>query len=111
MESQAITPSDPELIMKKTSVLLLLVMLPGLLFAQPKQHPPSKPFAFTHVTVIDATGAPAKPDMTVVIRGNHISELGKSGEIRIPKDVRVVDATGKFLVPGLWDMHVHLEFW
>src|SRR2546425_2714873 len=109
MERQAITPWNWELIMKKTFVLLLLVMLPGLLFAQPKQNPQSKSFVFTHVTVIDATGAPAKPDMTVVISGNHIIELGRSGEIRISKDAQVVDATGKFLIPGLWDMHAHVS--
>lgn len=94
--------------MKKIFVLLLLVMVPGLRFAQPKQNPRSKPFVFTHVTVIDTTGAPAKPDMTVMITGDRIIELGKTGEIRIPKDAQVVDATGKFLIPGLWDMHGHL---
>ncbi len=48
-----------------------------------------------------------EPDCTVVIRGDRISAVGKSGEIRIPKDATVVDETGKFLIPGLWDMHVH----
>ena len=62
---------------------------------------------FTHVTVIDATGAPAKPDMTVVVRGDRIEALGKTGKITVPRNAQVVDATGKFLIPGLWDMHVH----
>ena len=80
-----------------------------MLLAQPKRNSPSKLLVFIHVTVIDATGAPAKPDMTVVITGSRITELGKTGKIRIPKDARVVDATGKFLIPGLWDMHAHLS--
>jgi imidazolonepropionase-like amidohydrolase len=82
-------------------------MLPGLILAQPKQNPQSKPFVFTHVTVIDATGAPAKPDMTVVIIGDRIAQIGPTREIRGPRDAQVVDASGKFLIPGLWDMHVH----
>jgi hypothetical protein len=59
------------------------------------------------ITVIDATGAPARQDMTVVIVGDRISGLDPADNARVPKDARVVDATGKFLIPGLWDMHVH----
>ena len=66
-------------------------------------------WALTHVTVIDATGGPARPDMTVLIRNGRIGALGKYGSIEIPKQAQVVDATGKSLVPGLWDMHVHLS--
>jgi len=62
---------------------------------------------FTHATVIDATGAPAKTDMTVVVKGDRIEALGKTGILAVPQNARVVDATGKFLIPGLWDMHIH----
>jgi imidazolonepropionase-like amidohydrolase len=61
----------------------------------------------THVTVIDATGSPAQLDMTVVIDGDRISAVGKSAEVNVPEGAQVVDATGKFLIPGLVDMHVH----
>ena len=94
--------------MKKVFTLLLLVMLPSLASAQPKQNPQSKPVVFTHVTVIDATGAPAKPDMTLVIVGDRIAELGPTKRVRMPKDALVVNTTSKFLIPGLWDMHVHI---
>jgi hypothetical protein len=60
--------------------------------------------------VIDATGAPASSDMTVVITGDRITELGRSQSVRVPEDARVIDATGKFLIPGLWDMHVHCDW-
>jgi cytosine/adenosine deaminase-related metal-dependent hydrolase len=63
--------------------------------------------AFTHVTVIDATGAPARPDITVLITGDRITAIGKSSKLTPPANAAVVDATGKFLIPGLWDMHVH----
>jgi imidazolonepropionase-like amidohydrolase len=63
--------------------------------------------AFTRVTVIDGTGTSARPEMTVVIAGNRIRAMGKAGTIPLPARARVVSATGKFMIPGLWDMHVH----
>jgi hypothetical protein len=63
--------------------------------------------ALTHVTVIDATGTRPLPDATVVVRGERIVALGRSGDIRIPPGAEVLDLTGKFLIPGLCDMHVH----
>jgi imidazolonepropionase-like amidohydrolase len=66
--------------------------------------------ALTHVTVIDATGAPPLPDMTVLIEGKRIVDLGKSSEVRPPRDATIVEAGGKYLIPGLWDMHVHTVF-
>jgi hypothetical protein len=61
----------------------------------------------THVTVIDMTGAPPKPDRTVVISGNRIVRIGNAKRIQPPPGSRIVDGTGKFLIPGLWDMHAH----
>lgn len=63
--------------------------------------------AISDVTIIDATGAPAKPHMTVIITGDRITKIAKTGEVAIPKDAQVINGTGKFLIPGLWDMHVH----
>src|SRR5579862_5708649 len=68
---------------------------------------PANALAFTHVTVIDATGGPALEDRTVIVEGDRIRRIGKSSEIAVPKSARVVDARGKYLIPGLWDMHVH----
>ncbi len=64
-------------------------------------------FVFTHVTVIDVTGMPSKSDMTVIVAGNRIEAIGKTGKVKTPKDAQIIDATGKYLIPGLWDMHVH----
>lgn len=68
---------------------------------------PARLLAFTHVTVIDTVRGTLKPDITVVIRGDRIIAVGKTGQIPIPKEAQVVDARGKFLIPGLWDMHFH----
>ena len=64
--------------------------------------------AIVHATVIDATGSPPKPDTTVVIIGQQISAVGPSASTPVPPNASIFDATGKFLIPGLADMHVHL---
>ena len=93
--------------MRKILPLLLFLLLQVPPSAHSRLIPPSKALVFTHVTVIDGTGAPANSDMSVVIIGDRITELGRTRDVRIPKDAEVVDATGRFLIPGLWDMHVH----
>ena len=62
----------------------------------------------THVTVIDCTGAPPKPNSTVIITGAQITAVGPQDSASIPKGARLVDGSGKFAIPGLWDMHGHL---
>jgi len=64
--------------------------------------------AVTHVTVIDATGAPARPDMTVLINDRKIAVVGGFSSTSIPRNAQIIDASGKFLTPGLVDSHVHL---
>jgi len=89
--------------------LALVLLLPGMQFAQRRQLPEPKPLAFTHVTVIDVTGGPPKLDMTVVIAGGRIVLLDASAKLTPSEGAQVIDATGKFLIPGLWDMHIHLD--
>jgi hypothetical protein len=60
------------------------------------------------VSVIDATGGPAKPHSSVVIIGQRITAIGPAASISVPKGAETIDGKGKFLIPGLWDMHVHL---
>jgi len=91
----------------RSLTFLPLILLPSLLLAGPEHAPPPKPLAIVHVTVIDATGAAAQPELTVVITGHRISALGKTGTVQLPRDAQPVDASGQFLIPGLWDMHVH----
>jgi cytosine/adenosine deaminase-related metal-dependent hydrolase len=85
-------------------------MLSCLLAAQSSPAVGKHILVLTHVTVIDATGTPARSDASVIVIGNRIASVGDSGRIRIPKGAQVVDGTGKFLIPGLWDMHVHLDY-
>ena len=62
----------------RSLTFLPLILLPSLLLAGPEHAPPPKPLAIVHVTVIDATGAAAQPELTVVITGHRISALGKT---------------------------------
>lgn len=68
----------------------------------------ANPLVFDHVTVIDVTGGPALANRIVVVSGDSIVAVAASGSIEIPKDAQVVDGRGKFLIPGLWDMHTHI---
>jgi imidazolonepropionase-like amidohydrolase len=63
--------------------------------------------AITDVTVIDATGAPPLAHATVVIRGNRIEEIRSGTPGHDTDGMRVVAGAGKYLIPGLWDAHVH----
>lgn len=85
----------------KTALILssLLLLASGIAASQP--------LAIINVTVIDVSDGIANPNMTVVVTGDRITALGSVDEIETPADARLIDGTGKFLIPGLWDMHVH----
>lgn len=70
-------------------------------------HGSSQTLVIKNVTLIDGTGSAAQPAMTVVVAGERILEVGPAKKVRVRNDAVVVDGTGKFLIPGLWDMHVH----
>jgi imidazolonepropionase-like amidohydrolase len=67
----------------------------------------SQSLAIKRVTVIDATGRGPEPNMTVIADGDRIVAVGPWKKTHIPSNAVIVDGTGKFLIPGLWDMHVH----
>jgi imidazolonepropionase-like amidohydrolase len=66
--------------------------------------------AFTHVNLIDATGSPVQADMTVVVAQRRIASIQPSATAPVPAHAEIVDAHGQYLIPGLWDMHVHTVF-
>ena len=69
---------------------------------------PTAPLALVGATLIDGTGKPAIPNAVVLIEGDRIAAAGPRSTIKIPDGATIVDLTGKFLLPGLWDMHAHL---
>jgi len=66
----------------------------------------SSQVAITHVTVIDTASGTAASDMTVIVRGDRIVSVGKGTPA--PAGAQVIQGRGKFVIPGLWDMHSHL---
>ena len=72
-------------------------------------HKPAGPLVFTHANLFDSETAQSRPNSTVVITGNKITAAGADGKVAIPKNAEVIDAAGKTLMPGLWDMHVHIQ--
>ena len=63
--------------------------------------------AFRNVTVIDGRSPQPRENRTVVVRGNRIVAEGPATSVNVPAGARVIDGRGKFLIPGMWDMHVH----
>jgi hypothetical protein len=61
----------------------------------------------SNVTVVPMNGAPARAGRTVVIAAGRIVSIDSAPDADVPDGAQVVDARGKFLIPGLWDMHVH----
>jgi imidazolonepropionase-like amidohydrolase len=68
----------------------------------------SSPVAFVGVTVIDVAAGKPVPGQTVVVADGKITEVGPAGTVRVPAGASEVKASGKFLMPGLWDMHTHI---
>ena len=93
--------------------LFALVQLGASLMAQEKPGAVSSSSGtgsatyITHVTVIDTENGKEIQDRTVIISGDRILEVTDSNGIKSPAGTKVVEGNGKYLIPGLWDMHVH----
>jgi len=60
------------------------------------------------VTVIDCTGRGPQAGMSVLISDGHIQAIDATSDLKLPANAEVVDGHGKYLIPGLWNMHAHL---
>src|SRR5688500_15944210 len=91
--------------------IILFIVLLIVVFRCKQSEPPLnvQPLAFIHVTVINVEKGDLMQDQTVVVYGNKITAIGKSGSVEVPSGSKLIDASGKFLIPGLWDAHVHLS--
>jgi imidazolonepropionase-like amidohydrolase len=65
-------------------------------------------YAIAGATIVDATGRPPIADGIIVVRDGRIDDVGPRSAVSVPRDLPVVDAAGKTIVPGLWDMHTHV---
>jgi imidazolonepropionase-like amidohydrolase len=64
--------------------------------------------AYTNFTLIDGTGGPAVENAGMLVEGGRIAWIGPAGELEIPDGVEPTDLTGKHVMPGMMDLHVHL---
>lgn len=96
--------------MKSTGALSLIFLLPALLAAQAKPTRQPPPLVFTHISVVDIANGNLLLNQTVVVVGKRIAAVGPSGSVRIPRGSRVIEASGRYLMPGLWDAHTHLSY-
>jgi imidazolonepropionase-like amidohydrolase len=65
--------------------------------------------AFVGATVINGTGKPPITNATIVIRDGRIVAVGASERVKVPSNAQLIDVAGKYIIPGLWDMHAHYE--
>jgi imidazolonepropionase-like amidohydrolase len=91
-------------------LLLLLFALISGCAASPSGSGLHDRYAITHVNVVDVENGRVLAAQTVLIEGNQITAVGPADEVRAPEGARVIDARGKYLIPGLWDMHSHVLF-
>jgi imidazolonepropionase-like amidohydrolase len=93
--------------MRRTALALLTVVVISHPSPVSSQSVSPQSVAIAHVAVIDTAAGTAAQDMTVVIKGDRIVSVDKKP---VPAGAQVVDGRGRFLIPGLWDMHVHLSY-
>ncbi|MFC2097936.1 amidohydrolase family protein [Bacteroidota bacterium] len=98
-------------IIKKVFIAILLFqfMLLGNSCSNNTEKKSAPSIIIKNVNVIDAVNG-LRTNQTVIISGNKIAEVGKISKIKDSSDATIIDAKGKYLIPGLWDAHVHLVF-
>jgi len=99
---------NPRLLAVLLCILSLLFLSPVRLCAQ--YWSLQDTFVLTDVNVVDVRTGAVLPDQVVIIEKNHIRDVGPRKNVRYPRHAPSASAHGGYLIPGLWDMHVHLVF-
>src|SRR5260370_12359163 len=87
--------------------LIGLLLTPSIRAQKPAT---SDLLVLTNVTVVDVRTGTLQPEQIVILERNHIASVGPSKSAKYPRNAASVNCRGLFLIPGLWDMHVHLVF-
>jgi imidazolonepropionase-like amidohydrolase len=90
--------------MKQFTFLIIAIFCGDLIHAQKD----SDTVFLIHVNVVDVIKGTIIPDMNISISKYKIIKVGSFRSVQVPRNVKVLDCTGKYMIPGLWDMHVHL---
>ena len=94
--------------MPARSVLFLTALVAPLLAGHASRHAAPGTFAFVDVTVLPMDRERVLTGQTVIVRDGRIAAVGPSASVRVPADAQRIDAKGKFLMPGLAEMHAHV---
>src|SRR5687767_4338566 len=84
------------------------ILLTALVFLAGAQQQGASTLAITNVTIVDVVNGATRSNQTVLIDGNRITAVGPTANTRAPRGAQILNGTGKFLIPGLWDMHSHV---
>ena len=95
--------------MKRLSLLSIIYLLVFFNGKENSRASDIERLAIVHATIVDVQNADLIADQTILIYDNKIKSIGKTGNVKIPAASKIIDAKGKFLIPGLWDAHVHLS--
>jgi hypothetical protein len=90
------------------ALLTVGLCLTTLVWAKPKT--PTHVLIFTNVNVVNMQNGMIARGMTVVIKQGRITGVAKVGFVAQGPEIQIVNAAGKYIIPGLWDMHVHSAF-
>ena len=69
---------------------------------------PGQVTVLTHATLIDGSGGPAQPDATIVLANGKIRNIGPTSKVKIPPQAKMVDLSGKTIIPGIINLHGHV---
>src|SRR4051794_7815003 len=97
---------------------LTLMAAPSLSAQARTLTPAMKPYvsvdapvvAIIHAKLIDGSGAPAKADQTIIIKGENIAQVGAGNAVMAPAGATVIDARGKTVIPGIIGLHDHMYY-
>src|SRR5438094_8742452 len=90
-------------------VVLFCLLLTGAAFAVGQQRQASGVIVIPGATLINGTGGPSIRNGSIVVDGGRIRDIGPRNEVRVPGNAQIVDARGKWVIPGLIDAHVHFS--
>ncbi|KJB87767.1 hypothetical protein AZ66_11270 [Paenibacillus sp. E194] len=102
-------------LLKNSVIMLIVIVLSGMLarpafsLIEPPNPSNKNRLIVQDVTIVDVKTGKLKPNQSVVIQGNQITAIADTTDVDVPDDAHVIKANGKYLIPGLWDMHVHME--
>src|SRR5882672_6538903 len=91
------------------SILRFVLLAAALLLFTGAANAQADDLVITHVTIIDPGAETPRQDMAIIVRAHDIIGVVPRSHLKTAPSVKVIDGTGKFVIPGLWDMHTHFR--